>query len=99
MSIIYVKWRKVMVNQNLDYLQFVHSVIQDQRRLTQYKKVVYRQKVVRGYEGRPSWKHLDGLSTLREFSEQIYVQKLIIRVMFYYFEVWAKSLFIIVIFH
>ena len=46
-------------NQILSY----NSVVQDQRKLTQYKKVV------RGHEGRPSWKHLDEPSTLRKISE------------------------------
>ena len=45
------------------------------KRLTQHKKVVHRQKVVRGYEGRPSRKHLNNLSTLRKFSKYIYIQK------------------------
>ena len=43
------------------------------KRLTQHKKVVHRQEVVRGYEDRPSGEHLDDPSTLRKFLEWIYV--------------------------
>ena len=43
------------------------------KRLTQHKKVVHRQEVVRGNEDRPLGEHLDDPSTLRKFLEWIYV--------------------------
>ena len=51
-------------------------------RLTQHRKATYRR-----YEGRPSGKLLDDLSTLRKFSEWIYAQKLMIQTTFHYLEV------------
>ena len=57
------------------------------KRLTQHKKIIHRQEVVRGCEGYPSGKQLEGLSKLRKFSKWVYVQKLIMWITFYYFEV------------